>query len=308
MAILIAIDHGNDSIKTEHYRFRSGLTAHKAKPSMMDGLLEYNGVYYTLSRDRLPYMRNKTDDDRFFILSLFAIARELADKEICAPVEIDLAVGLPPEHFGPLKETFEKYFKRGSVGFVYDGKPFCIVIRHVVVCPQAYAAVLAMDQEIAEYPRVFIIDGGGYTIDVGLLREGRPDMKFNRSLEEGTITMYNEIARLVNADHDMLIDEDQILAVLTDCDVRLPEDVIKTIKDLAFEHAKDILNKLRELKVELRSNPCVIMGGAATLFKPVFDDSKMVLAARYELNPNCNVMGYIKMAKNRIRKIEQHHP
>jgi len=308
MAILIAIDHGNDSIKTENHRFRSGLTVHKAQPSMSEGLMEYKGLYYTLSNDRLPYMRNKTKDDRFFILTLFAIAKELARRGISTPAEVDLAVGLPPEHFGPLKETFEKYFKRGSVAFVYDGKPMCIVIRHVIVCPQAYAAVLAMDREIAKLPRVFIIDGGGYTIDIGLLREGRPDMKFNRSLEEGTITMYNEIARLVNAQHDMLIDEDQILAVLTGEEVRLPDDVVKTIKDLAFEHAKDILHKLRELKVELRSNPCVIMGGAAQLFKPVFDESDMVLDARYELDSNCNVLGYIKMANNRIRKIEQQHP
>lgn len=40
--------------------------------------------------------------------------------------------------------------------------------------------------------RVFIIDIGGYTTDVLLLRNGKTDMQFCRSLETGIITMNNE--------------------------------------------------------------------------------------------------------------------
>lgn len=312
MALLIPIDHGNDSIKTENCRFRSGLTSHKARPPVSDGVLELGEVYYTLSNDRIPYARDKTKDDRFFILTLFAVAQELLAQNRYSPVvEVDFAVGLPPEHYGPLKDRFEAYFKRGNVKFVYDGRPFCIVIRHVIVCPQAYSAVLAMDKEIGELPRVFLIDGGGYTFDIGLLLYGKPNMKFNRSLEEGTITMYNEVARLVNANHDMLLDEDRILAVLLGKEVHLAKDsqraeeVAHTIKTAAFEHASDVLNKLRELKVDLRSNPAVFMGGAAELFKPVFETSDMVLDARYNLDPKCNVLGYKLLALNRIEKLSQ---
>lgn len=312
MALLISIDHGNDSIKTENHRFRSGLATHKVRPPVSDGVLEFGDAYYTLSNERIPYARNKTKDERFFLLTLFAMAQEIKAHDCYSPVvEVDLAVGLPPEHYGPLKDRFEAYFRRGSVKFVYDGMPYCIVIRHVIVCPQGYSAVLAMDKEIGELPRVFLIDGGGYTFDVGLLLYGRPDMKFNRSLEEGTITMYNEVARLVNANHDMLIDEDRILAVLQGKEVHLAkdpqtaEDVAATIKTAAFEHANDVLNKLRELKVDLRSNPAVFMGGAAELFKPVFENSEMVLDARFNLDPKCNVLGYKLMARKRIEKLSQ---
>lgn len=307
MAILIPIDHGNDSIKTENFRFRSGITAHKVQPPSTDELLEINGMYYTLSRERIPYMKNKTKDERFFYLTLIAIAKELMATDNYAPlIEVDLAVGLPPEHFGPLKDTFAAYFRRGNVQFIFNGKPFCVVIRHVVVCPQAYSAILGMDKDIAEMPSVFIIDGGGVTYDIGLLQMGRPDYKFNRSLEEGTVIMYNEVCRLVNAQHDMTINEDQILAVLQDAPVRLPEDVLHTIKVAAYDHANNVLNKLRELKVELRSNPGIFMGGAAELFKPVIEKSELVLDARFNLDPKCNVIGYKLFAQNRIDQLEKH--
>ena len=76
--MLIAIDHGNYAVKTPHFSFISGLTEHTVKPPMAEEVLEYNGKYWSLTGQRLPYMRDKTRDDRYFILSLFAIAKELS--------------------------------------------------------------------------------------------------------------------------------------------------------------------------------------------------------------------------------------
>ena len=99
--MLIAIDHGNYAVKTPHFSFISGLTEHTVKPPMAEEVLEYNGKYWSLTGQRLPYMRDKTRDDRYFILSLFAIAKELSAAGANTAFEqIDLAVGLPPEHYG----------------------------------------------------------------------------------------------------------------------------------------------------------------------------------------------------------------
>ena len=49
---------------------------------MTDEILEYGGKYWTLSGRRLSYMRDKTQDDRYFILTLFAIAKELENGAI----------------------------------------------------------------------------------------------------------------------------------------------------------------------------------------------------------------------------------
>lgn len=193
--MLIAIDHGNYAIKTPHHSFVSGLSEHTVKPPMADEILEYDGRYWTTSGKRLSYMRDKTQDERYFILTLFAIAKELEDTGRYSPVEqIQLAVGLPPEHYGVLKDKFARYFKRdGIIKFVYKDKPYSIMIDKVMVFPQAYAAVVPKSSMVVNMLRVFVVDIGGYTTDVLLLKNGKPDLQFCRSLETGIITMNNEI-------------------------------------------------------------------------------------------------------------------
>ena len=83
--MLIAIDHGNYAIKTPHTAFLSGLAEHKVKPPLAEEVVEYGGSYWTLSGKRLPYMRDKTRDSRFFVLTLFAIGRELERRGPCFP-------------------------------------------------------------------------------------------------------------------------------------------------------------------------------------------------------------------------------
>lgn len=62
-----------------------------------------------------------------------------------------------------------------------------LAIRQVLVYPQAYAAVAPQAHALRESPRTFIIDIGGFTTDVLLLRATRPDMQICRSLEMGVI-------------------------------------------------------------------------------------------------------------------------
>ena len=75
--MLIAIDHGNKQIKTVHTQpFTSGLIQGDT-PGFGTDCLTYQGKYYTLTDQRIPYRRDKTEDERFFILTLFAIAYEI---------------------------------------------------------------------------------------------------------------------------------------------------------------------------------------------------------------------------------------
>ena len=75
--MLIATDHGNKQVKTVHGNaIVSGVQKSKTRPYGRD-ILKYGGSYYTLSAQRIPYQKDKTTDERFFILSLFAIAEEI---------------------------------------------------------------------------------------------------------------------------------------------------------------------------------------------------------------------------------------
>lgn len=302
--MLLGIDHGNYAVKTTGFDFVSGLAEHTVKPPMTEEILEYQGKYWTLSGKRLSYMRDKTQDDRFFVLSLFAIAKEMERRGKYAPLEkIQLAVGLPPEHYGLLRERFGEYFKnRGMVEFKYAGKPYRIFVDQVMVFPQAYAAVVPKSSQIVNMVRVFVIDIGGYTTDVLLLRNGKPDLQFCRSLETGIITMNNEIVRKVGALHDMRIEEEHISAVLGGEEIVLPEDIKVTIKEGAERHAKDILDQLRELQVDLRANPAIFIGGGSMLLKSYIQQSSQVIQADFIEDCHANAIGYEMLAQSQMKR------
>ena len=75
--MLIGVDHGNKQIKTVHCNpFVSGLKQSVTRP-FGQNVLRYQNTYYTLSTERIPYRKDKTEDDHFFILTLFALAGEV---------------------------------------------------------------------------------------------------------------------------------------------------------------------------------------------------------------------------------------
>ena len=102
--ITIPLDHGNRNMKTAEEVFTSGLVESDLKP-VLGEYLQYNGKYYSLTGERIPYMRDKTLDDRFFILTLFGIGKELERRtqpQKDTIYQVELPVGLPPKHYGAL--------------------------------------------------------------------------------------------------------------------------------------------------------------------------------------------------------------
>jgi len=302
--MIIAVDHGNSSIKTEHYTFASGLEQHANKPPLASDILEFGGSYWTMSSQRIPYMMDKTKDDRFFILTLMAIAKELLHCGFLPPgADIDLAVGLPPEHFPLLRERFTEYLKRGVLEFSFNDMSTRIDIRNVFVYPQAYAAVVPQGGRLKDEPRIFIVDIGGYTIDVLLLKKSVPDLHYCRSFENGVITMANSIIGKVGAKHGIKLAEEQVTAAICkDAKLVLPGDVIKDILSNAKQHADMILDELRENMVELKANPVIFIGGGAILLKPFIEKSPMIVKADFVLDEKANALGYSVLAAHQLRK------
>lgn len=303
--MIIGVDHGNAQIKTRHTCFVSGVEEFPARPPMAADLIEYQGRIWALVGKRLPVMRDKTRDDRFFMLTLFAIAKELeARREFGPTCNIDLAVGLPPEHYGVLRDSFAQYFRRQEpVRFTYNSKPFALLLDHVFVYPQAYGAVVQRAEEMASTSRTFVIDIGGYTTDVLMIRKGRPNLEYCRSLNMGVITMTNRIAGKVNSMYDVTIDDEHVTEVLSGKNTVLDSAVQSAIRKEVEAYAADTLNKLRELEVDLRTNPAIFVGGGAVLMRQYFQASPMVSAAQFELDPKANAIGYELLAEAALQKL-----
>lgn len=116
--MLISIDHGNKQVKTIHHApFTSGLVCSEVRPFGGE-TLTYQGRYYTLTDQRIPYRRDKTEDERFFVLTLFAIAYELEAASFygAGPVRVQLAVGLPPAHYGAQQKRFAEILSESGHG------------------------------------------------------------------------------------------------------------------------------------------------------------------------------------------------
>lgn len=242
--MLIAVDHGNKQIKTVHTPpFTSGLIQSDT-PGFGTDALAYRGKYYTLTDQRIPYRRDKTEDERFFILTLFAIAHEIEamGQYSGSLMRVQLAVGLPPAHFGVQARRFINYFNgRGAVAFQFKGKPYAIFIENTACFPQSFSAAAATVKNLASFPRALVVDIGGFTADYVRLRNGVPDMAACDSLENGVILLYNRICAKANAELDILLEESEIDRILRGEDQDAAPEVIALAEREAQEFINDLL-------------------------------------------------------------------
>ena len=303
--MIIGIDNGNANTKTVHTTFTSGITRHDLKPPMADELIKFQDKYYTLSSKRNTYTRDKTKNENCFVLTLFAIAKEvLEDGKYEPEMDIDLAVGLPPEHYSLLKDKFAKYFKDfcEHIEFEYNEKYFSINIKSVMVFPQAFSAIVSKPSNLKNYSRTYIVDIGGYTTDVLLLANGKPDLSYCRSLELGIITMNNTIKGRVSTAYDLQIDEEHIYDVLTDKPTILNDEVKNFIREEAEKHAENILDNLREQGIDLKANPAIFAGGGSLLLKPYLEGSTKTQLVEFLPDVSANAVGYQLLANGVLRK------
>ncbi len=279
--MIISIDHGNKQIKTLNRTFTSGLYESESKPAFGEDVLYYNGKYYVLSEERIPYMRDKTKDNRFFILTLFAIAYEIeaAGKySDNGTLDIKLNVGLPPSHYSGLYEKYEDYFRgpRRPISFTFREKLYSIFISEVNLYPQAYAAAMTVYGMIRDLPRAFVVDIGGFTADYLLLKKGNADLSVCDSLEHGVILLYNAIKSKVNADFDLLIDESDIDSIIKEEKHCFPQEIVHLVDRMAAAFISQLFGKLRERLIDLRVGRTIFIGGGSILLRKYIESSAAV--------------------------------
>lgn len=293
--MLISIDHGNKQIKTIHCKpFTSGLMESDVQPYGKD-VLKYKEKYYQISDQRIPYHRNKTEDDRFFILTLFAIANEIEAVGSYSSniVRVQLAVGLPPAHYGAQRKAFIQYFSgRGAVAFSFRGKPYSIYIDNVACFPQSYAAAVTMLNKLQSVPRALVLDIGGFTADYLQIKKGEGDLSACDSLENGVILLYNRVRSRVSSEQDILLDETEIDAILMGKNTHLGPEVVQLVERQAQEFVDDLFSTLRERQMELKSGPVVFVGGGAILLRRQIENSGKVPHPIFVEDICANAKGY----------------
>jgi plasmid segregation protein ParM len=217
---------------------------------------------------------------------------------------VQLLVGLPPAHYGAQYERFEKYFKRGDVEeFEFHGKKFEVYIQDAITFPQAFAAAMPIFSRLSEFPKVMVIDIGGFTADYLLIKSGQPDLSVCDTLESGVIILYNEITARINSDLDMLLDESDIDAILNDKPNGYGDDVKRVVLNAAQTFISDLFGKLRERSIDLRSGKVVFVGGGSILLKKQIEESGKVISPIFVDKISANAKGYELLYKaSKVRR------
>ena len=265
----IGIDHGYYAIKTRHFSFPAGIAVYSHEPYTLQNTLEYGGKFYVCGTGRQPILRNKTENDNYYLLTLAAIAREIKQRGENTECSVTLAAGLPLAGFGREKKFFREYLLRSSqpVCFKFEGVPYKITIEDVKLFPQGYSAIAIHPELIQNEPSVLLMDIGGWTVDLMRLDNGVPNASTCRSLELGMIRCIDETKEQVRRDVGLSVTDAQVERVLAGKPCIMDEKARSIIRRQGRLYTERLLSAVMESGFDLKAIPVVMLGGGASVVK-----------------------------------------
>ena len=266
--LTIGVDHGYAAMKSAHFSFPTGLVEYDHEPYTQQNVLEYGGKFYVVGSGRQPLQKDKTLPEDYYILTLAAVAKELACRKADATASVHLAAGLPLTSFGRDKKKFRAYLLRDGrpVFFRFEGSAYTVRITEVSLFPQGYAAVLTQPDLLNE-PSVILADVGGWTVDLMRLDNRIPNAATCRSLELGMIRCLDEIAEQVRRNLGLSMTAAQIESVLCGEASSVDDNAKQIIHREADGYARRLLSAIAESGLDARAMPAVFLGGGAALLK-----------------------------------------
>ena len=265
----IGIDHGYYAIKTRHFSFLAGIAVYSHEPYTLQNTLEYGGKFYVCGTGRQPILRNKTENDNYYLLTLAAIAREIKQRGENTECSVTLAAGLPLAGFGREKKFFREYLLRSSqpVCFKFEGVPYKITIEDVKLFPQGYSAIAIHPELIQNEPSVLLMDIGGWTVDLMRLDNGVPNASTCRSLELGMIRCIDETKEQVRRDVGLSVTDAQVERVLAGKPCSMDEKARSIIRRQGRLYTERLLSAVMKSGFDLKAIPVVMLGGGASVVK-----------------------------------------
>ncbi len=316
---IIGVDVGNYDTKSQNTTAPSGYEGPTPeKPLLAEEYLELDGKYYIPTSERFAYEKDKTRTERCLILTLFSIAKEIhhavskskdnlshedTQKLINNVKEIGLGVGLPPTHYTKsriieLTEYYKKYLSNG-ISFTWNDYNYNLVLKACQVYPQGGSLATEPENTFRKkYPTYFVIDIGGYTVDIIKFVNNKIDGKWT-SKEEGILIMYDDIISKVQMNFDITLDNTLVEDVLKGKETILSEEVIEFIKEREKKHTDSIIDICRQLGVEFKAYPVLFGGGGSLLLMESLLNNSLLndKATIFLSDPCANAKGYARFLK-----------
>lgn len=272
--MIIGIDHGYGVCKGVHITIKTGITEYEKEPYTTKNVVRYDGKYYVCGSGRQTLVRDKTQDDSYYILTLCALAKELRYRNAGNKANVVLAVGLPLTSYGRDKEKFIKYLKRHvmqPVKFEFEGEAYKVFIDDVLVYPQGCLAVNKSNSELIMQPSVIICDFGSWTVDTFRIDNGTPDASTCRSLEMGIIRMMDTILEKVRSNTGLSITSAQVERIMKNMPCILDEKAKEIVNKQGILYIDKLLRTLMESGFDVTAIPTVFVGGGAALVEKNID-------------------------------------
>ena len=282
-------------------------------------IIEYKGKFYNLTPSRFPYQTDKTTDEKAFILTLFAFAKEIVARTAAGKPDynvqrdfsgfvgkdVTLAVGLPPVHFEKQAKPFKNYFMKQAehgVNFKYNGKQFNFYVKDVLVFPQCYAgAVIFRGDLLGQYSTCYCVDIGDGTVDMVGLVDGVPDKVTMLSREHGMSKLRSSIIDDVMNDYGITLNDKVVEDFLSGKKLGLAPDIAEQIKaridKTCADFTTELINILKSKVQDFRVYPVIFFGGGALALKPYLEKSGAFGITDYIPEINANAVGYEQLAK-----------
>lgn len=159
--------------------------------------INYRGIEYTVGITRKAQYRNTFDstDDLAFLLPLYCTIARNMERET---EETRIVTGLPISLYGKLKDDVTRQLRGSVVPVKYNGLQRNIIIKDVLVFPEA-AGYPLIHPEVFKGADVLVIDIGTMTCDVAEFDcgNGEPRIVQYKSYPLGLYQLYTGLAKEV---------------------------------------------------------------------------------------------------------------
>lgn len=296
---IIGIDHGFGLIKTAHTEFVSGAKDFGTEePPLPDRTICFDNRYYFAGGKRMNVMSDKTKDNKYYILTLAALAEEMKVRKR-KNENVVIAAGLPIERMGKEKESFRKYLLQNKkLDFQYEGCMYHLNIEDVYIYPQGYAAIVS---RLASMGGTHIlVDIGSWTIDILPIIERVPDTSRCLSLNMGVITCMAAINNEIRRTYNFELEESQIQDIMRGGTGQLSDKFLSVARGAIVDYTDNILSKLREIGFNLEVTPVTFMGGGAVVMEKYGSYDKEMTTILTDIH--ANAIGYEFITRQKLSK------
>ena len=298
-SIIIAVDHGYGNIKTVNTIFPSNIIAFDSEPAFALDKLYWAGRWYAVGDGHKEFLDNKTMDDDYLLLTMVAIAKELALKNQ-TEAYVHLAVGLPLTWVSQQNESFRKYLLRvPELQYTFNNVDYHVVLTGADVFPQGFSAVAPKLHEFTGTN--MLCDIGNGTMSSMFIINGRPQNDKMFMEKYGTYQCTLAVREALMKRLHLSVNDREIEQVLcTGCSDSLSERVLEAIHEAAADYVAGIMRSLREHGYNEETTKLYLMGGGAALVKNFgeYDSSSVT----FNEDIHATAKGYQALAEMKRRK------